>query len=147
MADTINRLIIEARSTLNKSFEKFDGMPMLLRFLIVLGLSTPLFVLACFIESVETSSILLLAAFLSPMFIASCLMLVKNKHSRLLYVFASILLGLSPLIAPSLKQFTANGAGSSMYELAFSMASSLAICLYLFLSKSVRNYFVIHSNN
>jgi len=147
MVDMINRLIISARYNLNRFFEKFDRMPMLLKFLIALGLSTPLLVLGGLINKGFSFSILLLAVAVAPLFIASCLMLLKNKHSRLLYVLASVLLSLSPFILPSLKQFTANASGVSVYELAFSMSFNLAICLYLFLNQTVRSYFVIHSSN
>ena len=107
MRDSINQLIL-----------KFDEMPTVMRFLVLVGLAPPLIVVGMAIETGLSFSIFMLGGVMAPVFIASFLMIVKNKYSRVLYIVGSILIVVSPYLAPSLRQYSTYSSDSHI-ELVF----------------------------
>ena len=72
------------------------------------------------------------------MIAASVMMLIRARHSRLAYIIALIALSIS---MPFLAGVTGVGVAASKQSLIFNLLLTLAIALYLYLSKGARNFF------
>ena len=122
-------------------------MPMIMRFIVVIGLFAPFIVIASAItgnitpyisdDSIGSIEIVIILVCSVPIMSAAFLIAKKDQKSRYVYIFGWVLICLSPLVLSDVRnQFDVFLIGAL-----FNAFIGLFIGFYLFLSKDVQKYF------
>jgi hypothetical protein len=119
-------------------------MPIWLKFLSILGVISPILALTTVMTSdyhnnKGTGVALAIAIVLSmvPVFVASIMMMLKSKQSRVVFLFGWLIVCVSPLLMQSVR----SELDLFIMEFSFNLLIGVALAAYLFKSKQVQEYF------